>query len=89
MKKITNKINGDVIFGHGIDQINNNIRYQKESQSGEIIDSGVIYCPRLWELIDSYTITETNVRELSCNIATISIFDFNLLGLNLDEWEVL
>lgn len=89
MKKITNKINGEVIYCHGIDEINNMVRYQHETAQGEPIVSGIVYCPELWDVIDNYPITETNARELSYNIGTQAIYDYNLLDLNLEDWEVL
>lgn len=89
MKKITNKINGEVIYCHGIDEINNMVRYQYETSQGELINSGILYCSELWNVIDNYNIIETNARELSYNIGTQAICDNNLLELNLEDWEVM
>ena len=86
--KIKNKLTSEVILGTGFDQINNQIRWQKEDSNGEVSDSGLIYCPELWAQIESYQIIETNVIELTQNISTTCIFNCNLFDLNLEEWEL-
>jgi hypothetical protein len=92
MKKIVNKITGEVILGTGLDQVNNNIRWQKEDAQGEVIESGLVYCPDMWAGMDGSLVEQTDVnltgREVSCNFATALIFGFNLFNLN-EDWELL
>lgn len=100
MKKIVNKTTGDYYIGTGLDQINNNIRYQlndaernvKHNEDGSDM-SGILSCPNMWEGMDTSNVEQSDVglsgREVSCNFSTTLIWGYNLLNLNQSEWELL
>lgn len=92
MKKIVNINTNEEIQGTGLYQINNNIRWEKRNSNGDIIDSGIVYCPNMWTGMDSAKVEAADVdltgREISYNFSTALIYIFNCLELDLQEWQL-
>lgn len=95
-QRIVNKANENiVIYGTGLDQVNNQIRYQKDSittDSTYVLESGIIYCPDMWAGLDNNKVLISDLlktgRQVSYNFSTALIWGYNLLMLNQNEWEL-